>query len=269
MPTVIYTIAGTYIFLCTSFYFLQENVIFHPRKLSDGYNFDFAGTFDELYFDSTNGARIHALHFRLKQPKGIVIYFHGNADNLARWGKYAADFTRLNYEVLMPDYRSFGKSKGKIDGEESFHADARALYKYAKERFPESRIILYGRSMGTGVATKLASENNPGKLILETPYYSLKDLHKRYFYVLPSSLQRYTFRTDLWIRKVKCPVFLIHGTKDLVVPYKCSVQLAELSTDSAQHAGNKPKLMTIENGRHKNLSDFSEYHSFLSELLNN
>jgi uncharacterized protein len=192
----------------------------------------------------------------------LVVYFHGNADDLRRWGKHAIDFTKNDYDILMIDYRQFGKSTGELS-EKALHTDARYVYEWAKKRFPENEIILYGRSLGTGISTRLASETNPKMLLLETPYVSLADVSMSYFPLMPyHSILKYQFRTDLCIRQVRCPIHFFHGTKDGVVPYKSSLKLAAL-------LNKKPSeiLTTIPEGKHKNLGEFREYHRALDSLL--
>ncbi|PWK18147.1 hypothetical protein LV89_04174 [Arcicella aurantiaca] len=242
----------------------QEKLIFRNTKLTMDYQFQFKSDFEEIWLEPEAGVRLNGLYFKTDSThrKGLIIYFHGNADDLKRWGKYAEDFTKNNYDVLMFDYREFGKSTGTLS-EKALHTDARYVYSWAKKRFPEDKIVVYGRSLGTGIATRLASENNPKMLLLETPYFSLIDVGESYFPMLPYNLLlRYKMRTDLCIQAVKCPIHLFHGTKDEVVPYQSSIKLAKL-------LNKKPSeiLTTIPEGKHKNLGEFQAYHRALKRLL--
>jgi fermentation-respiration switch protein FrsA (DUF1100 family) len=242
----------------------QEKIIFRNTKLPQNYPYQFKGDFEEMWFTPEANVMLNALYFKTDslKKKGLVLYFHGNADDLTRWGQYAGDFTRNNYDILMIDYRQFGKSTGELS-ENALHSDAHYVYEWAKKRFPESKIVVYGRSLGTGIATRLASENNPKMLLLETPYFSLIDVGISYLPVIPYDiLLRYKMRTDLCIKQVKCPIHLFHGTKDEVVPYQSSIKLANL-------LNKKPSeiLTTIPEGKHKNLGKFPEYHRVLDSLL--
>lgn len=97
-----------------------------------------------------------------------------------------------------------------------------------KTLFRES-FVIYRRSLGTGIATRFSSENNPKLLLLESPFYSLSDVRMSYFPLFPFNLMmKYQFCTDLCIKKVNCPIYPFHGTKDEVIPYKFSINVAEL-----------------------------------------
>ncbi len=242
----------------------QEKIILRNTQLPDNYQYQFKGNFEEIWFHPEVGVKLNALYFKTEssERKGLVVYFHGNADDLKRWGEYADDFTKNHYDILMIDYRQFGKSTGELS-EKALHADARYVYDWAKNQFPEDKIVIYGRSLGTGIATRLASETNPKMLLLETPYFSLIDVGESYLPILPYNLLlRYKMRTDLCIQAVKCPIHLFHGTKDEVVPYQSSIKLANL-------LNKKPSeiLTTIPEGKHKNLGEFQEYHRALERLL--
>lgn len=127
----------------------------------------------------------------------------------------------------MIDYRGFGKSRGKRS-ESILYSDAQHLYKWLSKQYPENQIILYGRSYGSGIATRIASWNNPRMLILDSPYYSFWHLTRRYGFWLPLRwVLRYKIRTDQFMAKVECPVYLIHGTRDRLIPYAMSVRLAK------------------------------------------
>ena len=242
----------------------QEKFLFRNTKLAMDYQYEFKEEFEEIWLEPEANVKLNALYFKTdsSKRKGLIVYFHGNADDLRRWGKHAVDFTKNHYDIVMIDYRQFGKSTGELS-EKALHADASYLYEWAKKRFPENKIILYGRSLGTGIATRLASENKPKMLLLETPYYSLADVVNSYFPLIPyNSILKYQFRTDLFIKQVSCPIHFFHGTKDAVVPYKSSLKLSEL-------LNKKPSeiLTTIPEGRHKNLGEFKAYHKALDSLL--
>ena len=242
----------------------QEKFLFRNTKLARDYHYEFKGDFKELWFSPEASVSLNALYFRTDSTKikGLVLYFHGNADDLRRWGRHAIDFTRNDYDVLMVDYRQFGKSTGELS-EKAFHSDATYVYDWAKKHFSESKIILYGRSLGTGIATRLASKNKPKMLLLETPYFNLADVANSYFPLIPyHSVLRYQFRTDQYIKQVSCPIHLFHGTKDAVVPYKSSLKLASVLNKNPSEI-----LTTIPNGKHKNLGEFREYHVALDSLL--
>jgi hypothetical protein len=244
-------------------YFKQENMIFAPEALQPDFKFTFQERFEELNWP-VDGAQINALHFRAAKPKGIVLYFHGNAGSLKSWGDVAEDFTRRGYDIVIPDYRGFGKSTGRIKSEKMLLQDAETAYSYVKKTFPENQIILYGRSIGTGIAVHLARTNRPRMVILESPYLSLLALAARYHSLIPrpllSLLVRYPMRTDLWIVDVACPIYLFHGEKDNVIPFNESERLSKLIRSEHQ-------LIAVPEGGHNNLEDFRQYREGLDRIL--
>lgn len=241
----------------------QESLIFFPEKLPLHYKFDFALPFDEITLPAEGGT-VHALHFRAKQPKGVVLYFHGNAGSLRTWGDIAEDFTTRGYDFFILDYRGFGKSSGSITEEEVLLKDGMMAYDHLRQLYSEDRIVLYGRSIGTGIATYVAGKGKPRLLILESPYYNLIDLAGYHYPLLPDAVirawLRYPLRTDLWIRQVSCPIVLLHGTEDIIISFDSSERLRKI-------AGAKCRLIRFERGGHNNLIDFPLYQKLLSDVL--
>lgn len=260
LKTLIYVILGLYLMIGFSLYFFQERLLFHPTKLEQNYEFQFGHPHDELFIDTKDGAKLNAIHFKVKNPKGIILYFHGNAGDLKRWGTIAEYFTKYNYDVLVMDYRTYGKSTGRLS-ETALYEDAQLFYDYALNLYPENKIVIYGRSLGTGIATKIASENKAQQLILETPYYSITDVAKHRFPVFPVKLLlKYQIPTFKFIQKVDYSITIIHGTADKVVPFRSGKKLDNL---------NLPNLnfITVENGTHNDLVNYDIYHDTVSRLL--
>lgn len=241
-------------------YTLQERMIFFPSKLAQNYPFPHFHNFEEHFFTVDATTKLHALHFKTEHPKGIILYFHGNTRAIDDWGFAAQQFTSYQWDVFMPDYRSYGKSTGTLS-EAGIHADASLFYDFLKKKYPERQIIIYGRSLGTGVATELAMHHKPKLLVLETPFLSLLESAKGTAPFLPLKLLlKYPFRNDLKIAKITCPIHIIHGTEDELIPLDHAQKLYELAGDNAQ-------LTIVENGMHNNLSDFDAFQSFIRKLL--
>ncbi|EAR01282.1 hypothetical protein FB2170_11196 [Maribacter sp. HTCC2170] len=250
-----------YVLITLMLYFLQEKIIFLPTKLPQDYEYSFSHNFEELNLKTDDGSVLNALHFKKVNPKGLILYFHGNAGDLSRWGKITSSFVDKGYDVLVMDYRTYGKSTGKLS-ELALHNDAQLFYEYALRHYEESKITLYGRSLGTGLATKLASTNNPIRLVLETPYYSLLEVARNRFPFLPLDwLLKYKILSYEFIQNVSCPITVFHGTNDTVVPYESGKKLY----DAIPH--NSKKLFTIECGGHNNLVDFKTFSKGIEEAL--
>lgn len=242
-----------YLIVCTWFYFFQASIIFQAESLPNDYTFTFDQKFSEHNIPTADGELLNALLFKTSQPsKGLILYFHGNANNLQRWGNYAIDFTNLGYDILMTDYRGYGKSTGSPT-EEVLYTDAKTILNWSRVNIKYERLVIYGRSLGSAVASSLATTANPDLLILETPFEKLSGA----LYFLPS---RYNFPNHAFIPKVSCRKVLIHGTEDWVVPLASATKLKPfLKGDDL--------FVLIESGSHNNLREFKKYHETLQEVL--
>jgi pimeloyl-ACP methyl ester carboxylesterase len=249
-----------YIMIGSALYFFQEKILFLPTTLEQDYKYESDYQFEELFLKTDADATINALHYKVENPNGVILYFHGNAGDLSRWGNIAEYFVAQQYDVLVMDYRTYGKSTGTLS-EEGFYKDAQYCYNYLLKQYLETEIILYGRSLGTGIASYLAAENNPKQLILETPYYSILDVAESRFPMFPlEKLLKYNFSTFQFLPKTSCPITIIHGTDDRIVPYASSRKLFDLNLVNI-------KFVTIEGGHHNNLIEFDAYHKAINALL--
>ena len=242
-------------------YYLQDYFLFKPEKLPKDFDFYYENqTVSEYNIETRDGAIINGLHFSVEKPLGVVLYLKGNSKSIKGWGKFAVDFTRNNYDVIMVDYRGFGKSTGKRSQKAIKH-DLQFIYNKIREKVSEKYIIIYGRSMGSGFATKLASMNSPKMLILDAPYYSLTKVTGRYMPFMPLSIiLKYPMPTYKWLKYVKCPIHIIHGTKDKLIPFSSSVKLSQVNPKLT-------RLHPIIDGGHKNLNNFESYHKILTEII--
>lgn len=240
---------------------MLRDILFYPEKLRTDYTFDFGPDCRELFIPTEDGEKLNALHFSLDNPRGCVVYAHGNAGNLASWGAVAAVFNELGYEVIIYDYRGYGKSSGEVGTEAQFYRDAECVLRRARMGFAEQDIILYGRSLGTAMMTHLARGSACRQLILETPFVSVPDLARTLFPMLPAGLPLdYKFDIGAMLREVNIRVDLIHGTQDEIVPYDCSVRLAQM-------LGDDSILHTVRGGHHNDLSMYPDYHNALTAIL--
>lgn len=251
-----------YIVISALLYFLQDFFLFRPEKLPKDFQYYYENqNVEEYNLETRDGAVINGLHFKVEKPKGVVLYLKGNSKSIKGWGKFAVDFTRHSYDVIMVDYRGFGKSTGRRS-QKAIKNDLQFVYNQIREQVEEKYIILYGRSMGSGFATKLASTNKPKMLILDAPYYSLKHVTKRYMPFMPLSvIMRYPMPTYKWLKYVNCPVHIIHGTNDKLIPFSSSIKLSKVRPELT-------RLWSVIGGGHKNLNEFESYHSMLSEIIN-
>ena len=259
LQIILYIIGGIAV-LSVIIYFVQEKFIFKPEKLHAGFEYKYDAPFRELFFDVEKGVSINGLHFFVEKPHGLVLYFHGNSRSIKGWAKYAKDFYRYNYDVVLVDYRGFGKSTGKRS-EKDMLSDMQFVYETLTKTYPQNHLIVYGRSLGSGFAVKLAADNTPRYLILDAPYFSFKKTIERFLPILPVKyILRYHLRTDKWIPKVNCHTYILHGTKDFLIPVSNSEKLQKISP-------RKITLIRIHGGGHNNLPTFPEYHNFIRDIL--
>lgn len=240
----------------------QNFLVFHPKKLASNHVFKLDCPYEEFLFPLSAGDSINALLIKspVQPSKGVVLYFHGNADNLQRWANYHVDMTSRGYDFFIMDYRGYGKSSGKPK-EQHMYDDARFCYDFLLQHYAAADIILYGRSLGTGIAARLATEVSAKCLILETPYNTINFVIARHIFMktLPFPLQ-FHFQTVGHFDAISYPILALHGTADKVIPYSCAAALIP-------HLREKDRFVTIPGGTHRNLSSYPAYQEALNELL--
>lgn len=242
-------------------YFFQHRFFFQPEKLPADFQFAYDNLrAEEKTVEPETGATINYLHFQVNEPKGVVLYLKGNTKSIKGWGKFAIDFTRLGYEVIMMDYRGFGKSTGRRTSD-AMKRDSQFIYDLAKKEFTEDKIVVYGRSLGSGFAARLASKNNPRLLILTSPLYSLSKAVHRYLPFMPARpFLRYNLPTFQYLKNVRCPIKIIHGSDDKLVPVNTAVDLSEINPKLT-------RLYIILGAGHINVHQFEEYHRVMQEIF--
>jgi len=252
--------ALVYIVVCSYFYLEQEKLIFPLHKLPADYSFVFQDKFEERRIKTSDGKLIDGLLFKSDSSKGLIFYLHGNAGSLETWGLIASTYTKLHYDLFIPDYRGYGKSEGEISSEQQFFDDMQTIYDSMKKEYDEKKIVILGYSIGTGPAAMLAAHNHPKMLILQAPYFSVADLSRRNYPFLPPFLLKYKFRTNEFVSKTKAPVVIIHGDADEVIYCGSSLKLKECF---------KPgdKLVILKGQGHNGFTHNDAYVSELKSIL--
>ena len=259
--SILLAVLCIYVVISILVYFLQDVILFRPEKLSSEFQFNYENlNFDEYTMDIKPGVVLSGIHFKAENPIGVVFYLKGNSRSIKGWGKFAIDFLRYNYDVIMVDYRGFGKSTG-IKTQKEIINDLQLVYDKIKGNVAEKHIVLYGRSLGSGFATKLASTNNPRMLILDAPYYSMSQTTGRYMPFMPMSwLLKFPIPTYKWIKYVKCPIHIIHGTNDKLIPLNSSIKLSKINAKIT-------RLHAVIGGGHNNMHNYESYHEILSQIF--
>ena len=213
-------------------YLLQERFIFHPRVVAPDYVYDWG---EEVLVETSDGTLLSTVWVRKPDSRGVTIYFHGNVGDNNRGRYQARALLREPRDVVVVDYRGFGKSTGEMSSDEQLLSDAQAVYDRVAEDYGESDIRLVGYSLGSGMAAYLAAENAPAHLTLVSPYTSLVDMKNRWFGWLPDALLKYRLDTRSRIADIACPIDIYHGTGDRLIPYEMAEELAGLNPRVALH----------------------------------
>jgi uncharacterized protein len=256
-----------YLLILVGLYFFQEKLLFPAEKLPSNYQFVNDYSFDEVFIpvhgaDNKKGdnAILHALHFTRPNPKGLVFFLHGNAGSLRTWATGIDFYERVNYDLFIIDYRGYGKSTGKITSQQQLINDVKQAWQVASAPYADKPIVIYGRSLGTGLATILAKEVQPDLLALVSPFSSMVNIAKAQYPFVPTWLLRYPLRTENIIGDVTSKIVFIHGSEDSFIPLSHSKKLQSLSKST-------DTLITIEGAAHNDIHQFSDYRDSLENAL--
>lgn len=250
-----------YIGACAYMYFMQESFIFLPEKIDTHAVIDMGVPTEEINF-SVDDDQLNGVLCKVNQPKGLIFFLHGNKGNVLYQKAAAKFYTDLGYDFFTFDYRGFGKSTGSCSNEKQFFDDIHAVYKTMSKKYAQDSITVIGYSLGSGPAAMIASEMNPKRLVLIAPYFSLKDMTVRRYYVIPTFLLKYPFETNVHLQNVKVPTLIVHGDQDAVLPFEGGKQLSELlkKTDL---------FVRLPGYGHDDMEKNADFRSALSTFLSN
>ena len=253
-------IIALYLIICGLLYTFQERFIFFPQKLSSDYRFNFPQTFEEIDIRTPDNTNLNGVIFKSESSKGLIFYLHGNGGAINSWGNVAKAYTDLNYDVFILDYRGYGKSEGKIENQTQIYEDIQFAYDLLKQRYIEENIIVLGYSIGTGLASKIASDNNPKLLILQAPYYSMIDMMRHSYSFAPTFILKYRFNNLENIKKCQMPIVIFHGNNDEVIYYGSSLKLKD-------QLSSKDTLITLQGQRHNGMTYNKDYIKALEKII--
>lgn len=254
----------TYVLFLIVLFFAQRTLIYHPDKSTP---IPIKGI-EIVKVKTSDGLNLEGWYIPGSDPKGkTILFFHGNAGHYGdRFGK-ALEFTGNGYNVLLVGYRGYGGNEG-YPSEEGLYSDARAYIKFLtdEKNIPVEDVILYGESLGTGVAVQIATEYPVSSLIFETPYSSLYEIAKKdYFFVPVVYMLKDRFMSTDKIGKISCPLLILHGEKDTIIPLVFSKKLFDKARE--------PKtFIEFPEGTHHNLYQLGASRKildFLSQTLKN
>ncbi|MCU0375139.1 MAG: lysophospholipase [Chitinophagaceae bacterium] len=254
-----------YVLLCALFFAYQQNLLFSPKALEASHIYSFSGVqrFAALPIVFDADTKIELVKFLPADSnaasRGVVLFFHGNKDNVEHYSRYAPYFTRHGYEVWMPDYPGYGKSTGELT-EDILYQIAEQVYKMARVNFEANRVVIYGKSLGTGIAAQLAAGHPAAHLLLETPYYNMTLLARSYAPILPVGLLlKYQLPAYLHLPLAKAPVTMLVAGHDEVIRPENTLKLLPLL-----RAGDS--CLVLPGARHNSIPDYPQYHKAIARI---
>ena len=203
---------------------------------------------EEVLLTTADGEKVIVWHVPPRGDHAVVLYFHGNGDALAGLAGRFREITQDGTGLVALSYRGYGGSSGRPT-EQGLRLDAEAAHAFASARYDAERIVVWGFSLGSGVATALAADHPIGKLVLEAPFTSITDVAAAAFPFLPVRLLiRDEFRSDRRMARVRAPLLIMHGAQDLTISMELSQRLFALA--------NRPKqFVCFPEGGHNDLGD--------------
>jgi fermentation-respiration switch protein FrsA (DUF1100 family) len=220
-----------YVLVVAVLYVAQRSLLYHPTATRISPAAAGLPEAQEVVLTTSDGEKLVAWHVPPRGDKPVVIYSHGKAEIVAWRAKHHRATIADGTGLIALNFRGYGGSTG-TPTEDGLHRDAQAAYAFAAERYPPRRIVLWGQSLGTGVAVRLASEKPVGKLILEGPYTSTADVAASLYPWAPVRwLIKDQLRSDERIGAVHAPLLIMHGALDDVVPIRFGERLFALANE--------------------------------------
>lgn len=237
---IVLILLGVNIFI----YLQQPRMVFFPIREIAQTPDQWGLQYEKVSLKSTNGNRITGWYIPGKHADRALLFFHGNGGNMSHRRDSIEIFHQLGLNVLIIDYQGYGESEG-TPGEQAMYDDGRAAFDYLvnERKFRKENIVIFGRSLGGAVAVRIAAEKQPGAVILESTFASVPDVASYYFPVLSKIIvSRYRFNSVAQVKKVHCPLLVLHSKQDDVIPYMSGVKL--------YNAANNPRLFVQLVGDH-------------------
>lgn len=225
--------AAIYALLCLAIYVFQPRLVYFPMKAMAATPAAIGLRYEDVRLDTGNGTTVHGWYLPGREDARTLLFLHGNAGNISHRLDSLRIFNELGLSVLIIDYSGFGASGGK-PGEQQTYEDAALAWRYltGSRGIAPERIVVFGRSLGGGVAAWLAARESPGALILESTFTSVPELAKKYYPIFPVRwLARIRYDNASRLREVRCPVLIVHSRDDELVPIDHGRALFELAAE--------------------------------------
>ena len=246
MLKFIFVIVASYGLLIVVVYFMQDRMLYLPNVAGRALTMtpiDVGMDYQDVYIDTVDGVTLHGW-FIVGQSSQVLLFFHGNAGNISHRLDSIRQFQELDLSVLIIDYRGYGQSGGKTSETGIYH-DADAAWRYLTEDrgISASDIVIFGRSLGASVASRLAAKHQPMALIVESSFTSVPDIAQELYPWLPARwLSRFSHATRDNVRDVRCPVLVTHSRDDEIIPFHHG--------EAIFTAANEPRTLLVLHGSH-------------------
>jgi pimeloyl-ACP methyl ester carboxylesterase len=244
-------------------WFRQERLLFEPTPLPPDEPLVHDADVHEQSVD-VPGARLSVAQLRLPNPRGVVFFLHGNSGNLRDCLVDLDAFRQVNFDVVMFDYRGYGKSTGCIDSEEQLRSDVRAVWAQFAPQYQGKRVVISGQSLGTALAAGLAAElcaagRSPDLTLLVSPYSSMRALADELYPWVPRRVLRYPLHTAEHAARLSGPLMLFHGDKDQLIGIHHS--------HAVRTAAPAAQLHCVEGAGHNDMHKFPSFREAIAGAL--
>jgi alpha-beta hydrolase superfamily lysophospholipase len=236
----------------------QERLLFRPTTVAPGESPRLPPGVEPVQV-AVDGAVLSAWHLRQPGAKGVVFFLHGNGGDLESWFTHTEFWRQVGFDLFMIDYRGYGQSTGQIRSEAQLHADVRRAWDQMAPAYAGRRMVIYGRSLGTGLAAARASAVRADLLVLVSPYQSLTAVVAEQYPWVPTALLRYPMPTEAWLPRVHAPVLIFHGQADRLIPFAQGAHLAKLARQAT--------LVPLPGIGHADVQDSALYRDTLAARL--
>ena len=262
-------VLSIYLVICASIYFLQNQMLF-PAYAARAVPQDWApnlGQNDTQAMITGQCGKLHVVKWALPSDKGTIMIFHGNGESIASVQEQVPMFQKLGYSVMAWDYPGYGKSSNCWFNEDDLLRDSESAYQWlikqtSVKQAPESDVILYGRSVGTGLALYIASQHQVKQVLLVSPYDALVSVAKDHmpFFIPVGLISHLPIHASQWLEHVKCKVRAIHGLNDTLIS---PVHAVALFKDVKANAS----IEWVAGAGHNDITSFEEYDRWLAKQL--
>jgi uncharacterized protein len=248
----------------------QEKAILFGKKIPINWlptlEYSHEEFFVEVASENKKTIKLNGVLFKSGKEVGkkLILYFHGNKGNMETVEEYAISFLENGYDVFIMDYRGFGKSGGIINNPHTLLEDSIFWYDWIKEQKGYSNIVIVGKSLGSGLATYVASKRPSDMLMLITPYDKLVEVGQNLYPWFPVKFfMKYQIPSVSWLDKIQVPIRIIHGTRDETI----HPQRARTLYEKAKELNKDVEIIWLNAGKHDNLQMYPQYHKWIQKSL--